>query len=76
MTNEELFDDLKQFITTTVSQSEERLSNRIEQVEARMATKDDLKSVEDRLNKRVDDVQGAVGDAITQMTDARNWSGQ
>jgi hypothetical protein len=69
MTNEELFDDLKQFITATVSQSEARLTGRIDDVEQRMATKEDLKGVEQRLGQRIDDVQAAVGDAMSHVNE-------
>jgi uncharacterized coiled-coil protein SlyX len=76
-TNEELFDDLKQFISATVSQSEARLSgrmdsleNRIDGVESRMTTKEDLMAVEQRLSRKIDDVQAAIGDAIQEGNEA------
>jgi TolA-binding protein len=57
MTNEELLDDLKQFVSATVSQAT-----------AGLATKDDLAGLEATTNKRFDDVderlneiQNAVG---------------
>ncbi|MEV8440448.1 hypothetical protein AB0425_23965 [Actinosynnema sp. NPDC051121] len=71
MTNEELFQDLKQFIEATVSQqvsaSEQRLIKS-------MATKEDLLAVEERLGHRIDDLdtkldttQDAIGDGFTSM---------
>ncbi|HKR81621.1 MAG TPA: hypothetical protein VJR27_01335 [Candidatus Saccharimonadales bacterium] len=59
MTNEQLLEDLKQFIAVTVSQSEKRLR-------ADMATKDDLVQVVARL----DTIQDAVADALTQTNEA------
>jgi ElaB/YqjD/DUF883 family membrane-anchored ribosome-binding protein len=77
MTNEELFDDLKQFITATVSQQTAHLDTRIDgveqrltDVEARMATKDDLARVEERLNGKLDQVQDAIADTVTQVAEA------
>lgn len=104
MTNEELFADLKQFITATVSQQAaelaqriggverriggveqriggvehyiESVERRIEGVEAKMATKDDLARVEERLTSRIDgldakldQVQDAIADTLTQVAD-------
>ena len=48
--NDDQLDDLKQFITATVSQAT-----------ADMATKDDISSIENKL----DNIQSAIGDAIS-----------
>src|SRR5689334_1107998 len=42
MTNEQLFDDLKQFIAASVSQQTADLTQRMDGIEANMATKDDF----------------------------------
>jgi gas vesicle protein len=60
MTNEQLFDDLKQLITTTVSQSEQRLRTE-------MATKEDLASLRQELKHDIKDAQEAIGDAIDRV---------
>jgi hypothetical protein len=69
MTNEQLLDDLKQFVAATVSQSEQR-------IRAEMATKDDfaeveqrLARVEQRLTAKVDEAQQNIGDAIQVLHD-------
>ena len=66
MTNEELLNDLKQFIATTVSQQT-----------AGLATKDDIKSLRDELkgeirsvDQKVDAIQDAVAEALTQTNEA------
>jgi hypothetical protein len=63
MTNEELFDDLKQFIDGRQAQLEERLSARIDGLEAKMVTKQDLEATERRILQ-------SVGDAMSQANDA------
>jgi hypothetical protein len=72
MTNEELFQDLKQFITATVSQQTSQLEQRLDTVEqriggveAKMATKEDI----DRLDKKLDQIQDAIADTLTQATE-------
>ncbi|WP_329051243.1 hypothetical protein OG738_03825 [Amycolatopsis sp. NBC_01488] len=57
MTNEELFNDLKQFIATTVSQEVAGL---------RTELKDDIKS----LDQKVDAIQDAVAEALSQTNEA------
>jgi hypothetical protein len=52
MTNEELFQDLKQFITATVSQQTAGMATKDDF--AGLATKDDIKGVEQRLTARID----------------------
>jgi hypothetical protein len=69
MTNEELFDDLKQFIRATVSQQTAQLDQRLDRVEQQIATKDDLAAVERRLNDSLDEVQEAIADTLTHVTD-------
>lgn len=59
---EDVIDDLKQFIATTVSQ---QLSG--------VATKDDIARLEgrfDKLEQKVDDVQASIGDALATSNDA------
>ena len=56
MTNEELFEDFKQFISTTVSQSEKRL-------------RADMVELEDRLDQKLDTIQAAVAEALTQTNE-------
>jgi uncharacterized coiled-coil protein SlyX len=81
MTNEELFQDLKQFITATVSQQTAHLATkddidgvgrRIDGIEARMATKEDIKRLDDKL----DEVQDGVAETLTQVTEAFDVTGQ
>ena len=54
------FDDLKQFIETTVSQSEERLKDEL-------ASKADLKAVEKKLEVRMDSGFGGVAEALDTL---------
>lgn len=61
MTNEELLDDLKQFIAATVSQKT-----------AGLATKDDLRKLEQRLDDKLDQVQTVVADALTSINDTHD----
>ena len=56
MTNEELFEDFKQFISATVSQSEKRL-------------RADMVELEDRLDQKLDTIQAAVAEALTQTNE-------
>ncbi|HKR82460.1 MAG TPA: hypothetical protein VJR27_05710 [Candidatus Saccharimonadales bacterium] len=49
MTNEELFEDLKQFIATTVSQQ--------------------MSQLEERLDRKLDDVQAAIADTLGTTTE-------
>lgn len=69
MTNEELFQDLKQFITATVSQQM-----------AHVATKDDIQDVRSdveglsrrltAVESKLDQVQDAIADTLTQAAEA------
>lgn len=78
MTNEELFTDLKQFITATISQEV-----------AHLATKDDLSRLEHRidglegdikglkadiksLDEKLDTVQDAIADTLTHSAEVIN----
>jgi hypothetical protein len=74
MTNEQLFDDLKQFIYTTISQQManvatkddiDRIDNRIDTIEAKMATKDDIK----HLDQKLKDIQEAIGETLDKVND-------
>ncbi len=68
MTNEELFDDLKQFIAAQNSQLEEQLradmatKEDLQRLEQSMATKEDLKEVEKSIHQ-------VVGDAMAQVNE-------
>ena len=73
MTNEEMIQDLKQFIAATVSQSEERINDnlggRIDGLDIR------LDGVETRLSSlgtKVDTIQEAVADAISQSNESND----
>ncbi|MFZ1324242.1 MAG: hypothetical protein WAQ57_03745 [Candidatus Saccharimonadales bacterium] len=61
--NDDVINDLKQFITATVSQSEERitneLDNRITRVESQIS----------RLEQKVDDGFATIGDVISGTND-------
>jgi hypothetical protein len=79
MTNEELFQDLKQFITATVSQQTAHLATkadidgvvqRIDLIEVKMATKEDLKDTEHRLSEKMDRVQDAIAETLTKAVEA------
>jgi hypothetical protein len=80
MTNEELFDDLKQFIDGRQSQLEERLGARIDGVEqsltqrmdgleAKMVTKQDLEATERRILQSVGDTMSQANDATDTRRD-------
>lgn len=63
MTNEEMFEDLKQFIEATVSQSEKR-------IRADMATKEDLGKVNQRFDEvdlKLDTIANAVGEVAEPL---------
>lgn len=71
MTNEELFTDLKQFIEATVSQQLSYVATQEDL--AKLATKDDLMAVEQRLTTRIDAIdekidliQDAVGETVQE----------
>lgn len=78
MTNDEMIQDLKQFIAVTVSQAEQRINdnlggrlggveNRLSKVEVR------LSGVEGRLSSletKVDTIQDAIADAISQANES------
>lgn len=64
MTNEELFTDLKQFITTAISQQM-----------AGMATKDDIADLRTELktlDEKLDLIQDAVAESLTHTTQVTN----
>jgi vacuolar-type H+-ATPase subunit E/Vma4 len=62
MTNDELLEDLKQFITSTVSQTEENL--RLD-----LASKDDLKSLETSLKTDIKRVENKIDDGFAGIAD-------
>lgn len=71
MTNEELFDDLRQFITTTVAQSEERLRGEMAakgDLEG-LATKVDLVAVEKSILHGVGDAMSHVNEEVDKQLD-------
>lgn len=69
MTNEELIQDLKQFIEATVSQQTNDLDKQLGEIKSQMVTKEDLLTVEQRLNVRIDTVQDAIAETITHAMD-------
>lgn len=61
MTNEAIIQDLKQFIAAAVSQSEERINDRLSQVETRLGgVEARLGKVEIRLSGRISDLEAKV----------------
>jgi len=67
MTNEELFQDLKQFITATVSQEVNGLRNDVVQLEKRLGG---VEQRIDRLDNKLDHIKDAIADTLTQVTEA------
>lgn len=61
MKDEEKLEDLKQFIAATVSQTEERLSNRIENVEIKLEKKIEV------LRQQMHGGFSGVGEAIEEI---------
>jgi len=61
--NQELIDDLKQFIAATVSQATANMATKDDI--SNMATKDDIA----RLERKVDDGFAGIGEAIEQIHD-------
>jgi predicted transcriptional regulator len=80
MEDEDIIQDLKQFIATTVSQSEERITDdlggRLDSVESRLdRVQSRLGNVESRLSNletKVDTIQEAVADAISQSNESND----
>jgi len=74
MTNEQLLDDLKQFIDATVSQHTAELAMRIDGVEQRIGGLDrrinGLEQRIDILDQKIDQVQDAIADTFTQGAEA------
>jgi predicted transcriptional regulator len=64
MTNEDIIQDLKQFIAATVSQSEERINANLKGV------KTELESRISDLDAKVDTIHDAVADAISQSNES------
>jgi hypothetical protein len=64
MTNEEMIQDLKQFIAATVSQSEERISGNLKSV------KTELEERISDLESKVDTIHDAVADTFSQTHEA------
>jgi len=64
--NDDVIADLKQFISTTVSQQgqqlEDRLTARIDAVDEKLSTRID--SVEEKLTQRIDDLTAFVTEAL------------
>ncbi len=68
--NDTVIDDLKQFIAATVHQDIGVIENRLDKIEATMATKTDL----DRVELKIDNLTEEVGDLISghiDLTDDR-----
>lgn len=58
MTNEQLFNDIKRFIATTISQQM-----------ADIATKEDVESVEQHLSQRIDALDAKIGRVQADISD-------
>lgn len=67
MTNEQLFEDLRQLIEARASATEKYLEQRIDKVEQRVATKEDLKALEQRIDAKFDTVLDAVGERFDAL---------
>jgi hypothetical protein len=74
MTNEEMIQDLKQFIEATISQQMadvatkddiKQLSGRIDRLEVNMATKKDVA----KLDQQLDTIQDAIADTLTHTAE-------
>ncbi|HEU5156159.1 MAG TPA: hypothetical protein VFU43_04125 [Streptosporangiaceae bacterium] len=79
MTNEELFTDLKQFITTTISQELVVVATKEDLTGLRTELKEDVASVKadiKRLDDKVDQVQDAIAETLTHVTEAFDTSEQ
>ncbi len=74
MTNDELLDDLKQFINAKVDGVETRLEKRIDGVETRLEKRID--GVEANLSKRIDKVEARLDDIETTQNEILNAVGQ
>lgn len=59
MTNEELLEDLKQYVSATVGQSETRLIERIDKLEARV--EDGFNGVGEAINQVIDHIDAVAG---------------
>ncbi|WP_073845064.1 hypothetical protein [Amycolatopsis sp. CB00013] len=79
MTNEQLFEDLKQFVTTTVSQSEQRLGDRLDGMDKRFDSIDNRLDTIDRRFDAVDDRLDAMdqrfNDIDEQLDEIQNAVG-
>jgi peptidoglycan hydrolase CwlO-like protein len=71
MTQEELFEDLKQFVTSTVSQSEERIMTHVDKLDGRIDTLsariDSLSERIDSVDEKLDIIQEAIAESIVQQ---------
>jgi N-methylhydantoinase B/oxoprolinase/acetone carboxylase alpha subunit len=69
MTNEELFDDLKQYIGTRMSQQSAELATKadIKDLKADVAS---LKADVSRLDEKIDAVQDAIAETVTHVADS------
>lgn len=77
--NDDQLDDLKQFITATVSQTEARLTERIDGIDTRLGSLEQkvgtLEQKVDVLEQKVDDGFAAIGEILADTTannDAHN----
>lgn len=74
MTNQEMIQDLKQFIEATVAQQTTQLEQRMDRFDGRMTgLETNIKSVAAdvaRLDEKLDAVQGAIAETITHAVEA------
>lgn len=66
--NDDQFDDLKQFIESTVSQTEVHLTQRIDEVDTKLTQRID--EVDVKLTQRIDILEHKMGDGFSGVADA------
>lgn len=65
MTNQQLFDDIKILVMTTIGQTEERLGQRIDKLEHRMGS---LEKKVGSLEQTIDDGFLGIGESINELS--------
>ena len=74
MTNDELFEDLKQFINVKIDGVENKLEKKIDGVETKLEKRID--GVESRLSKKIDDLESRLDDIEITQNEILNVVGQ
>lgn len=77
MTNEELFEDLKQYLDATLSQNLANVATKddLENMATKddiVATKDDINALREEMDERFDEVLNAVGGSIANLEAKHN----